>query len=150
MFKLFRINARRFFRSAFRGIGFKLSVIFLIFNVAVSLLILIPNCFDQVPVYSYFVRELKLPIAYELNGKVELVDVNGNVVNTDVEIFVGGYSTSTNSNGEYILDFSAPATTEIFVVIRYTNHECNTITKTESVLVKHGVHTIEREFVYNV
>jgi hypothetical protein len=141
---------RRFFRRVFKGIGSRLSIAFLLFSAAISLMILAPNCFDRVPVYSYFIRELKLPITYEINGKVKIVDVDGNIVNTDVEIIVGGYSTSVDSNGEYVLIFSAPVTAEIFVVIRYIDIDGNTIAKIESVLIKSGVHKIKREFVYNV
>ena len=148
MFKLFQLKVRRFFRSAFRGIGFKLSIVFLLISVAVSLMIIAPNCFDRVPVYSYFIRELKLPITYELSGKIEIFDAHENCVNTNIEVIVGGYSTWTTLNGEYNLDFSSPATNEIYVIIRYTNSSGNIEIKTESIPISDGVHKLEKEFQY--
>lgn len=150
MFKLFRLRARRLIKVAFSGIGYKLSIIFLLFSVAVSLMIIAPNCFDRIPIYSYFIRELELPITYQLSGMIEIVDADGNIVSTDAEVFIGGYSTHTTSNGEYILNFSSPKTNEVFVVIRYTNPNGKIETRTEYVPIMDSVHDIERMFVYNV
>jgi len=150
MWKRFLLATRRLFRKAFRGIGFNLSVVFLILSAAVSLMIIAPNCFDRVPIYYYLIREWKLPIAYELRGKVEIVNAGGNVVNKDVEIFVGGYCATVNSNGEFELVFSATSTSEVFVVIRYINPTGQIITKTELIVINSGIHDIEKEFKYNV
>lgn len=112
-------------------------------------MILFPICYDRVPVYSYFVQEWELPISYNLSGKVEIVDAYGNIVNRDVEIFVGGYSATANSIGEFHLVFSAPSTTEIFAVVKYANPAGQIITKTESIVIKNGIHVIEKEFKYD-
>ena len=149
MWKLFQLNIRRIFRNTFFGKGFWLSLGLLIFSFIVLLIILFPICYDRVPVYSYFVKERKLPISYNFSGKVEIVDAYGNIVNKDVKIFVGGYSATPNSVGEFHLVFSAPTTTEIFAVIKYTNIAGQIITKTESIIIKDGIHDIEKEFKYD-
>ncbi|MGE5389794.1 MAG: hypothetical protein ACM3PE_01900 [Deltaproteobacteria bacterium] len=149
MWKLFQLNLRRFFRNTFFGKGFWLSFGLLIFSFFVLLMILFPICYDRIPVYSYFVEEWKLPISYNFSGKVEIVDANDKFVNKDVEIFVGGYSTTANSIGEFHLVFSAPTATEIFAVIKYTNLAGQTITKTESLVIKGGIHDIEKDFKYD-
>lgn len=150
MWKFFQLNIRRFFKKTFFGKSFWLSFGLLIFSFFVLLMILFPICYDRVPVYSYFVQEWKLPISYDLSGKVKIIDAYGNIVNKEVEIFVGGYSTTANSIGEFHLVFSAPSTTEIFAVIRYTNPAGQIITKTESIVIKSGIHVIEKEFKYDV
>jgi len=149
MWKLFQLNIRRFFRKTFFGKGFWLSFGLLIFSFFVLLMILFPICYDRVPVYSYFVQEWELPISYNFSGKVEIVDAYGNIVNKDVEIFVGGYSATANFIGEFHLVFSAPPATEIFAVIKYTNLAGQIITKTESIVIKGGIHDIEKEFKYD-
>lgn len=149
MWKSFQLNIRRFFKKCFFGKGFWLSFGLLIFSFFVLLMILFPICYDRVPVYSYFVQEWKLPISYNLSGKVEIVDTYGNIVNKDVEIYVGGYSATANSDGEFHLVFSAPSTTEIYAVVIYTNTAGQIITKNESIVIKKGVHDIEKEFKYD-
>ena len=146
MLKLILLKIRRLFRGAFKGIGFKMSIVFLLFSVAVSLMIIAPNLFDRVPVYSYFIRELKLPISYELSGKIEIIDADGNLLSTDAEIIIGGYSSRTSLNGEYRLNFSSPATSEVFVTIRYADQNGNLTITTESVSATNGIHNIRKEF----
>ncbi len=149
MIKLLQLKIRRFYRSTFQRKGFWLSFFLLVFSFVVLIMILFPVIYDRVPLYSYFVREWKLPVAYELDGQVEIVDAAGNVVNTNVEVFIGGYSTSVDSNGQFKLVFSAPLTTELFIVIRYTTPSGQNIVKTELLVIKEGVHKIEQEFKYN-
>ena len=149
MWKLFRLKIHRFFKKTFSGKSFFLSVCLLIFSFFVLLMILFPICYDRVPVYYYFVQERKFPLSYNFNGKVEIVDACGNIVNKDVEIFVGGYSATPNSIGEFQLVFSAPPTTEIFAVIKYTNSVGQIITETESIVIKDRIHDIKKDFKYD-
>lgn len=69
-----------------------LSYFFLAFSVIACLVILVPSCFDRVLVLSYYISEHELPMMYELYGEVKVLDEKGNIVNQNVEVFVGGYS----------------------------------------------------------
>ena len=108
----------RFIRRVFNKLPTILSYAFLAFSVITCVIILVPNCFDRVPVLSYYISEHELPIAYELCGNVTVFDANNNIVNKNVEVFVGGYSTALTSS-EFSLKFSSPNVDEFFVVIRY-------------------------------
>lgn len=146
--KFIQLKVRRFFRSAFRGIGFKLSIVFLLISATVSLMVILPNCFDRVPVYSYFIRKFELPITYELTGKIEIFDADENLISTDVEVIVGGYSTWTTPSREYSLNFSSPMTDEIYAIIRYKSSSGKMEVITESITVSDGIHKLEKEFQY--
>ena len=103
---------KRLIRGIFKRIPIFLSYFLLIFSGIVCLTILLPCCFNRVPVLSYFICEHELPLAYELSGEVKIVDNDGNLVNKNVEVFVGGYSTLLTST-EFNLRFSAPSTKTI-------------------------------------
>lgn len=122
-----------------------LSYFFLAFSVMACLIILVPSCFDRVPVLSYYISEHELPMVHELHGEVKVLDEKGNIVNKNVEVFVGGYSTSLTST-EFNLKFSAPTMNEVFVVIRYeVDGDIREFTK--CVVVKGGNHVIKEEFI---
>ena len=107
-----------FMRRFFHKLPFILSYFFLVFSVIVCLVILFPKCFDRVPVLSYCISKHELPITYELYGEVIVVDAKGNIVNKNVEVFIGGYNTALSST-EFDLKFSSPKVDELYVVIRY-------------------------------
>ena len=135
----------RSLRKLFGRIPTVLSYFFLAFSVGVCLIILCPNCFDRVPVLSYYISEHELPITYELRGEVKVLDENGAIVNENVEVYVGGYSTSVTSSG-FDLKFTSPLTEEVFVVIRYeVNGDIREFTK--CLLVEDKQHVIIEEFV---
>lgn len=117
--KYIRLKLGRFKRKIFSRLLIILSYILLGFSALVSLIILIPNYFNQVPTLSYYIKKYELPITYELYGEVKVLDENSNIVNKNVEVFVGGYSTSILMSTEFYLTFSSPVTNEIFVIIRY-------------------------------
>lgn len=122
-----------------------LSYFFLVFSVMVCLIVLVPGCFGRVPVLSYYICEHELPIVYELCGEVKVFDENNNVINENVEVFVGGYSTSLTST-EFNLKFSAPTTDEIFVVIRYeVDGDMREFTK--CLVIKDGNYVIKEVFI---
>lgn len=58
-----------------------LSYFFLAFSVIACLVILVPSCFDRVPVLSYYISEHELPMMYELYSEVKVLDEKGNIVN---------------------------------------------------------------------
>lgn len=135
----------RFVRRVFNRLPIILSYFFLAFSVVACLMILVPNCFDSVPVLSYYISEHELPITYELCGEVKVLDEDGNIVNKNVEVFVGGYSTSLTST-EFNLKFSSPAASEVFVVIRYElDGDIREFTK--CLVIKDGNHVINEEFI---
>lgn len=109
----------RFKRKIFRRLPIILSYIFLVFSVLTSFVLLVPNCFNRIPVLSYFINEHKLPMTYELCGEVNILDENNDIINKDVEVFVGGYKTSLGISTEFSLEFVSPEISEVFVVIRY-------------------------------
>jgi hypothetical protein len=113
-------------------------------------MILLPNSFNRVPVFSYIIRGLPLPISYELIGRVKIVDADNNIVNRAVEVFIGGYSVLTELDGTFYLRFSSPSTNEIFVAIRYISPECNFITTYELVKIKNGEYCLKKEFIIRV
>jgi hypothetical protein len=98
-----------------------------------------------VPVLSYYISEHELPITYELNGKVKVLDENGEVINKNVEVFVGGYSTHLATT-EFNLKFSSPMVNEVFVVIRYeVDGEICEFTK--CIVIEDGNHLFNEEFI---
>ncbi len=147
--KLIRLKLGRFMRRFLHRLPIMLSYIFLTFSVLTSLMILLPSCFDKVPVLSYYISELELPITYELCGEVKIIDKNGNIVNKNVEVIVGGYRTSILMSTEFNLKFTSPMTNEVFVVIRYENDgEIHEFTK--CLIIEDSNHILEGEFIIYV
>lgn len=135
----------RFTRRVFNKLPIILSYFFLSFSVMACLMILVPSFFDRVPVLSYYISEHELPMAHELHGEVKVLDETGNIVNKNVEVFIGGYSTSLTST-EFSLKFSAPTMNEVFVVIRYeVDGDIREFTK--CLVVKDGNRVIAEEFI---
>lgn len=116
--KYLRLIAVRSIRNLFHKLPTIFSYFFLTFSVICCLIILFPNCFNKVPILSYYIREAELPITYTLNGEVKVLDAGGNIINKNIEVFVGGYSTFLESE-HFSLTFSAPTTDEVFIIIRY-------------------------------
>lgn len=131
----------RFTHRVFNKLPLILSYFFLVFSLMLCLIILIPSCFDRVPVISNH----ELPEMYELQGEVKVFDEKGNIINKNVEVFVGGYSTPLAST-KFSLKFSAPTTNEVFVVIRYAvDGDIREVTR--CLVIKGGNHVIKGEFI---
>lgn len=135
----------RFMHKVFDKLPIMLSYFFLTFSFVACLIILVPNCFDRLPVLSYIISEHELPITYELYGEVKVLDENGNIVNKNVEVFIGGYSTSLTGT-ELSLKFSSSAANEVFVVIRYEVDE-GMREFTKCIVIKEENHVITEEFI---
>ena len=133
-----------FMRRVIHKLPFILSYFFLVFSVIACLVILVPNCFDRVPVLSYYISEHELPITYELYGEVKVLDANGDIVNKNVEVFIGGYSTALTT--EFNLKFSSPKVDELFVVIRY-EIDGNIREFTKCLMINDANHIIKEEFI---
>ena len=134
-----------FMRRFFHKLPFILSYFFLVFSVIVCLVILFPKCFDRVPVLSYCISKHELPITYELYGEVIVVDADGNIVNKNVEVFIGGYNTALSST-EFDLKFSSPKVDELYVVIRY-EIDGNIREFTKCLTINDANYVIKEEFI---
>ena len=136
---------RRLFKNLIR----LFSYLPLILSGVICLTILFPVSLGRVPVLSYFISEHELPVKYELCGEVKVIDEHGNIINKNVEVFVGGYKTSIYNLTDFSLKFSSPTTNEIFVVIKYdVNGESYEYTK--RLIIGEKDHKITEEFIVNV
>ena len=124
------------------------SYLFLLFSVICFLIILIPDCFGKVPVLSYYIIEKELPVTYTLNGEVKVLDKSGNIINKNIEVFVGGYSTFLESE-RFNLTFTAPTTGEVYIVIRYEVNG-NMYEFTKCLEFENYNHSITEEFIIYV
>ena len=124
--KLCWLYFTRLFRHLFKGIQFKLSYLLVFFSFLVSLFFLLPSLFHNVPVFSYFIDTLSLPISYELNGKVVIINAEGNNVDQSVVVNVGGYSTTSNTGEEFILKLTSVSTNCFYVTVEYTDFNKST------------------------
>ncbi|OUP70720.1 hypothetical protein B5F10_02075 [Anaerotruncus colihominis] len=122
-----------------------ISYFFLAFSVISCLIILFPSCFNKVPVLSYYISKQEFPTTYTLNGGIRVLDEDGNIINKNIEVFVGGYSTFLESE-HFNLTFSAPTTDEVYVVIRYeANGNMHEFTK--CLEIENNNHSITKEFI---
>lgn len=135
----------RFMRKAFNKFPIVFSYLFLMFSVVVCLIIFVPNCFDRMPVLSYYISEHELPITYDLYGEVKVLDEDNNIINKNVEVFIGGYSISLVCT-TFNLKFTSSVTNEVFVVIRY-EVDGDIYESTKCIAIKEGSHIITEEFI---
>ncbi len=119
--KLLRLSIVRFFKRAFKNFSFNLTLLFVAFSLLVSLFLLLPSTFSKAPVFSYFIKTMELPLDYELEGKVTIVDSQGNAINQKVKVYFGGYMTETSTDEVFVADFTAPSTEYIYIIIEYEN-----------------------------
>lgn len=119
--KLLRLRVVHFYKQAFKNLSFNLSLVFVAFSLLVSLFLLLPSTFSKVPVFSYLTKTMELPIAYELEGKVTIVDSQENALNQKVRVCLGGYITETRTDEVFVADFTAPSTDCIYIIIEYEN-----------------------------
>lgn len=148
-FKYLWLKVGRLRKKIFSRIAFIFSYFFLSFSALACMIILASNCFDRVPILSYFVREYKLPLTYELCGEVKVLDENGNLVNENVEIYVGGYKTAILTSTEFHLTFIAPMLDEVYVVVRY-EVDGEILEFVKCLIIKEENHIIREEFIIYV
>lgn len=106
-------------RRVFKNIGYKLSFILIAFSFSISLFFLIPPLFSKVPVFSYFYDTLSLPISYEFDGKVILINSEEEVMDQMVVVSIGGYSVQANSGEDFKLVFTSNTKHNVYAVIEY-------------------------------
>ena len=124
-FKKCWLYITRLFRHVFKHIGIKLSILFVIFSFLISMFLMIPSLFSRVPVFSYLINTLSLPISYKLEGIVLFVDSNDEEVDQSVTIYVGGYKVDTISGEPFVLNFASEKSDYLYVTIEYDDETGN-------------------------
>ncbi len=113
------------FRHFFKHIGIKLSTLFVVFSFAISIFFMIPSLFSRVPVFSYLIDTLSLPLSYEFEGTILLMDTEGESIYQTVTVYVGGYSIDVISGETFIMNFSSESTDYFYVTIEYVDESGN-------------------------
>ena len=132
-FKWCWLHITRIFRHFFKHIGIKLSILFVIFSFAISMFFMIPSLFSRVPVFSYLIDTLSLPLSYEFEGTILLIDTEGEPVDQTVTVYVGGYSIDVISGEKFIMNFASESTDYFYVTIEYVNESGNKTTITQKI-----------------
>lgn len=142
------LKAWRLMCRGLNNIPIMASYLFLVFSVIICLMILNSSCCGRVPVLSYCISEHELPVVYELHGNIKVINEVGEMINNNVEVFVGGYHASLTST-EVNLKFSAPTHNELYVVTRYeVNGELRVYT--EGLVINERKRVINKEFIIYV
>lgn len=117
--KLFWLFFSRVIRKLFKHIGFNLSLIFVLLSFFISLFFLVPSLFSRVPVFSYLIDTLSLPLSYEFDGRVNLVNSDGTDIYQPVNIYIGGYNVQSISGEQFTIKFSSESTEFFYINIEY-------------------------------
>lgn len=118
-FKKIWLFISRMIRKFFSNIGYKLSVLFVLFSFIISLFFLIPSLFSRVPVFSYLIDNLSLPVSYELNGEVILLNADNESLIEPLDIYVGGYNVQSFSGEHFTLKFASEKSDYFYLTIEY-------------------------------
>ena len=93
----------------------------LIISLLFFLIAFFTNVTRRAPILSFFIKELELPIVYNLSGTIEIKDENQNLMSiSDIYIAIGGYQECIENGEEYSIRFSATESENIPVVIKYS------------------------------
>lgn len=84
---------------------------------------MIPSLFSRVPIFSYLVENLSLPLSYEFEGTVVILNNEEELIDETVNVFVGGYSMEVFSGEPFVLSFASECTNYFYVTIEYTNEK---------------------------
>lgn len=121
-------------------------LLFLI-SISMFLLIFLTNIFHRVPVFSYFVRELKLPLTLKLCGQIQVNFEDEIEPNTMITISIGGYKNHVRNGTEFELNYSAVNLQNIPVIIEFWKQE-KKITKIEYITYQKGEYVLECSYTY--
>lgn len=130
-FKWCWLHITRIFKNIFKNFLIKITVLFVAFSFAISMFFMIPSLFSRVPVFSYLIDTLSLPLSYELEGTILLIDKEGESIDQSVTVYIGGYSIDVITGETFIMNFASESTDYFYVTIEYVD-ECGnktTITK---------------------
>lgn len=94
----------------------------LILAVIIFLLIFCTNIFHRLPIFSYLIKELNLPITLNINGEIDFYENGKLISDLPITVKIGGYEQSVYSGENFNLNFSAVNTQNIPVVIEYKSN----------------------------
>lgn len=94
---------------------------------------MMPSLFLRVPVFSYFIETLSLPLSYEFEGMIILVDDTDEPVSQVVTVYIGGYSIDVLSGETFIMNFASESTDCFYVTIEYVDESGNKTTITKKI-----------------
>ena len=147
--KKFWLMTSRFVRKIIGKLPLIASYFFLVFSVVVSVVLLVPEWFDRVPILSYYISEQKLPMSYELRSKVIIYDQEGKTIDANVDVFVGGYHTQAETGTSFTLTFSSPAVDSIYAIVQY-EIDGKIFEHTHELLSNGHTHIFEGEIIIHV
>lgn len=147
--KISWLQITRAFRHVFENFGVKLSILLVVFSLLISVFFLVPSMFNRMPVFSYFINTLELPISYEYEGNIILLDKNGNNIDQNVAVYIGGNSTYTDSQKDFTIIFSSVDTEYMFVNVEYKDLNGNLSIFTQKIDT-HGKTTIKKDITIYV
>ena len=130
-FKWCWLHITRIFKNVFKNFLIKITVLFVVFSFAISMFFMIPSLFSRIPVFSYLIDTLSLPLSYELEGTILLIDKEGESIDQSVTVYIGGYSIDVITGETFIMNFASESTDFFYATIEYVD-ECGnktTITK---------------------
>lgn len=115
--------------------------------IVIFMLIACTNILHRVPVFAYFIEELKLPIALKICGKIDIYENEQVMKDIPVNIKIGGYEKNIHSGENYELIFSATNTEEIPINVEY-QIEGEHVNKTEYVTYHKNEYVITCNFEF--
>lgn len=119
LLKKLTLSLRYLFSRSRRPLFTIISYIPLFVSSILCVFVLFSTFFNRIPTFSDCFQEKEYPITYNLSGTVNLFDSTGELIESEIEIFVGGYSITTFSSENFDLTFSSPKTNDIYVVFAY-------------------------------
>lgn len=120
-FKLLWVRFKHLLRSVLKRLPFAVSIFFLVIPVVISLFLLFPQLFSCSPAFPYLIEKYTLPLIYEYDGKVILLDSDNNLIDQSVTVNIGGYSIRVNTNEDFVLKFTSESTDCVFATVEYSN-----------------------------
>ena len=132
-FKWCWLHFTRIFKNIFKNFLIKITVLFVVFSFAISIFFMIPSLFSRVPVFSYLIDTLSLPLSYEFEGTILLIDTDGDPIEQTVTMYVGGYSIDVISGEKFIMNFASESTDYFYVTIEYVDQNGNKTTITKKI-----------------
>lgn len=126
--KKIRISGKFFWRRLKKIIIWVLGKGFLAISMIFFACAIFSNISHKIPVLEYFVRELQLPVVYNISGKIEVCGKE-DVHISDIEIAIGGYKKIVGNNENFDMNFCAANDKDIPVVVSYVynNKRCERV-----------------------
>lgn len=115
--------------------------------IVMFMLIACTNILHRVPVFTYFIEELKLPIALRICGEINIYENEQIMKDIPINIKIGGYEKNIYSGEYFELIFSATNTKDIPINIEY-QIENEFVNKIEYVTYHKNEYVISRNFEF--